>query len=324
MGTTHLDAYSKLSDAEVIAVSDLLQERREGKQNVGGNIEGQAKGGFDFAPLRKYDEGMKLIADPDIDVVDICIWTHLHVQYAIAALEAGKHVLVEKPLGRTHAEAMKLVEASKKAKGLTMCAQCMRFWPGWTWLKETMDSGKYGKVLGAQFRRVAGPTYGDFYSNGELCGGAILDLHIHDTDFVQWLFGTPKAVATRGYARHTGAPDHVLTQYVFDDVPLVAAEGGWAMSEGFGFSMQYSVNFEGATASFMRNADTPMEVVTPSGKVEIDLKPGMGYQYEIEYFIDCVKNGRAPETVTLATAAESVRIVEAEVESLRTGKTVSL
>ena len=82
------------------------------------------------------------------------------------------------------------------------------------------------------------------------CGGAILDLHIHDTDFVQHCFGKPKAVFSRGYSRPTNAIDHVLTHYLYDDVPLVTAEGGWAMTPGFGFQMQYTVNFERATAVF--------------------------------------------------------------------------
>lgn len=103
-------------------------------------------------------------------------------------------------------------------------------------------------MLGAQFRRVSNHPGGPFCSNGEACGGAILGLRIHDTDFVQYCFGEPRAVFSRGYAKDTSHIDHVVTQYLYDYIPLVVAEGGWSMQAGFGFSMQYTVNFEQATA----------------------------------------------------------------------------
>jgi predicted dehydrogenase len=201
----------------------------------------------------------------------------------------------------------------------------MRFWPGWTWLKETVDAGTYGKVLSAQFRRVAQhPSDRGFYKNGSECGGAILDLHIHDTDFIQYVFGTPKAVTTSGYMKDTDEPDHVNTTYHYDNIPMVIAEGGWSMSPGFGFSMQYCVNFENATAIFDLSKPEPFTVITPSGRVPVTLETGMGYDYEIEYLVKCIKNGKAPSIVTLESAAESVRIIEAERQSMLTGKTVTL
>lgn len=325
MGYTHLDAYAENPDVEVVALADKDEKRLSGEDRPGGNIEGQAQGGFDFDAVRKYEDGMDLINDPDVDVVDICVVTPLHLRFCEAAFKAGKHVLVEKPLARTYEDSLKVAELAKNSGKIAMPAMCMRFWPGWTWLKDVVDSKCYGKVLSASFRRVASHPGGPFYKNGEASGGAALDLHIHDTDFVQFLFGTPKAVSSVGYSSISGAPDHMLTQYHYEGIGMVTAEGGWAMQEGFPFTMQYTVNFEKATAVFDLAADSPLRVIVegkPAEAVEIPSK--LGYAGEIEYFIECVKTGAAPTTVTLEDAANAVRIIEAEVESIQSGQKVML
>lgn len=324
MGLTHLDAYRNRKDVLVFGLSDQDPDRLSGKARAAGNIKGQAQGALDFAEIRKYPEGMDLIKNPDIDLVDICLPTSLHLDYALAALESGKHVLIEKPLARTAEGAFQLAAAARKAKGFSMCALCIRFWPGWTWLKERIAEGTYGKVLGACFRRVAAHPGGGYYSDGRACGGAILDLHIHDTDFVQYCFGPPKAVFSRGYSKITGAIDHVVTQYIYDEIPLVVAEGSWAMASGFPFNMQFTVNFERATAVYDLASPSPLKVLTDGEEKSVALDPGLGYQYEIDYLIDCIQKGVPPERVTLESAAASVKIVEAETKSIETGKPVLL
>lgn len=322
MGLTHLDVYARRPDVRVVAVADLDAGRRSGKTKAAGNIEGQAKGGIDFGAVKQHADGMDLINDPAVEIVDICLTTPLHLQYGLAALAAGKHVLIEKPLARTSAEAIALADAASKAEGISMVAMCMRFWPAWAWLKDAIDAGTFGKVLAAQFRRVAGHPGGPFYSDGQACGGAALDLHIHDTDFVQYCFGPPKAVSTVGYRSVTSALDHVISQYRYGEGgPTVVAEGGWAMNGAFPFQMQYTVNFERATAVFDLAAKDQLVVYEPGKPARpIEVPGGTGYDHEIAYFLDCVKDGRKPTTVTLESAAMSVAIVEAEVRSADSGR----
>jgi predicted dehydrogenase len=323
MGCTHLDVYSRHANVKVTAVSDLNPNRLSGREKAAGNIDGQAQGGFDLkgADVRRHPEGMDLIHDPNVQIVDICLWTPLHLDYAKAALAAGKHVLVEKPVARTYAQAQELAAAAEQARGLAMCAMCMRFWPGWTWLKDAVDQKTYGDVLAATFRRVAQHPGGPFYSDGEACGGALLDLHIHDTDFVQYLFGVPEAVSSAGYSSITSEADHVVTRYHYPDVPIVVAEGGWTMSPGFGFSMRYSVNFQGATAVFDLGAANPLMLYVPGQKPQaVSLPAGMGYEHEINYFLDCVQKNSPPRIVTIADAALSVCIAEAEQRSIQSGR----
>lgn len=325
MGLTHLDVYGKRSDVRVVAISDKMPDRLEGKTKAVGNVKGQAKGTFDYSSARKYLEGVDLIRDPDVQIVDICLPTPMHVEFALMALEAGKHVLLEKPMCRTAADAEKIVAAARRAKGMCMVAMCMRFWPGWTWLKQAVVEQTYGKVYAAHFRRVASHPGGAFYSNGALSGGGILDLHVHDTDFVQYLFGMPESVSSVGYSKMTNEIDHVVTHYRYGDVPMVVAEGGWAMSPGFAFNMQYTVNFERATAVFDLAGAKPLMLYEPGKDPQaVPVETTMGYDYEIGYFLDCIRTGQQPKTVTLEEAANSLKIIEAESQSAKTGKPVLL
>src|SRR4051812_14518813 len=294
MGQTHLDVYAKRPDVKVVAISDRDPDRLSGKTRATGNVEGQAQGAFDLSQAKGYAEGMDLIKDKTVDVVDICLATPLHVEYAIAALKKGKHVLVEKPLARTGKDAQKLANAAAKAKGLSMCAMCMRFWPGWTWLKEAVDQKSYGPVYSASFKRLATMPPGAFYANGELSGGAILDLHLHDANFVQHVFGPPAAVSSRGYTKTSGGGDHGLSQDLYEGdgaVPLVTAEGTWAMAAPYEFRMQYTVNFAQATAVYDLLSPTPLVLYRNGAKETVALDGRMGYDLEIDYFLNCINKG---------------------------------
>jgi predicted dehydrogenase len=324
MGLTHLDVYARREDVEVLAVADRDPQLLSGAVRAAGNIVGQAQGSFDPNRVKRYSEAADLIADPQIDLVDVCLPTHAHFDSVSSALRADKHVLVEKPLARNAADAMRLAELARSSKGLAMCAMCMRFWPGWTWLKDAIDQQTFGKVRSASFRRLASHPGRSVYTSGELSGGAILDLHIHDTDFIEFCFGPPRAVVSRGYSTITSAIDHVVTQYVYDETPLVMAEGSWCMASGYGFSMQYIVNFECASAIYDFASSAALKLVR-DGKVEpVQIPPGMGYEHEIGYFLDCIKQNRKPQVVTLEDAALSVAIVEAEGRSIASGQPVPI
>ena len=323
IGLEHLAVYAKRADVKVVALSDKDPRR----------LSEAASPAIDSRAVAQYADAFELIRDKQVHLVDLCLPTHLHVDYALAALEAGKHVLVEKPLARTSQEAFRLAATAKKSSNFAMCALCMRFWPGWTWLKKAIDDRTYGKVRSAWFRRIAEAPSGAFYRNGDQCGGAILDLHIHDTDFVQHCFGMPRAVRSAGYRGTSGEVDHVVTHYQYDEIPLVIAEGGWEMAPGFGFCMQYTVNFERATASFdLAAAEAPDTGVSEirsyplmlfeAGKQPraIELPAGSAYEYEIDYFLKCIQENRPPSAFTLDDAARSVQIIEAENESIATAQ----
>ena len=328
MGLTHLDVYADSKLARVVAVADADKGRHDGSVKARGNVDGQAKGKFDVTTVKGYADAIALINDPAVQMVDVCLPTPLHKKFGIAVLEAGKHLLMEKPLARTSADAFALADAADaayaKSKTLAMPAMCMRFWPGWNWLKKAVAENTYGKVLSAKFTRLASHPGGPFYLSNDASGAAALDLHIHDTDFVQHLFGMPKSVSSRGYSKLTAGVDHLNTVYEFADTPLVTAEGGWCMADGFPFQMRYQVNFEKATAVFDIAASENLTLSQGGKSVAVAIETAGGYEQEIEYFLTCINTKTRPTIVTLRDAANAVKIVEAEVESVRTGVAVGI
>jgi len=328
MGNVHIKAYGKIPGAKVVAVSDAF------KQPVNGVIPGVSGNVTDSDAVRLsrdvkfFRDAHALITNPSVQLVDLCVPTPQHVELSLAALKAGKHVVCEKPLARTSALCRQILKAAAAAKTYFMPAMCMRFWPGWDWLKQTIDRKTYGKVLAARFRRVSGPPGWSraSYFRGNDSGGALLDLHIHDTDFVQFCFGKPRAVFARGLSRFSGAVDHVVTQYIIAGGATVSAEGSWLMNGTHPFSMTYTVNFETATAEFdiARGAEAlrlfedgkPMQVVKLTG---VD-----GYVGELAHMIESIRRKRPPTVVTAKDGLTAVEISEAEEKSVLTGKLVRL
>ena len=328
MGSTHLDIYSQISEVEVVALADPKKNRLDGSSKAEGNISGQAQGSVVGFEAKQYLDGMDLIDDPDIELVDICVGTNLHFVFVEAALAKGKHVLVEKPLARTYDEAKKIVELALNSSTNIMSAMCLRYWPAWVWLKKVIDNKKYGRCLSLTCKRQTSHPPGTFYSNDDECGGALLDLHVHDTDFINYCFGMPKAVFSQGYKGPSGGIDHVATHYIYDqsqNAPLVTAEGTWTMQEGYGFNMSYTANFEKATACYLLDDEETLTLFRSSYEPEIiKLDEGMGYEFEIRSFVDEILRGEKSDMTLLNQAAKSIAIIEAEQVSIRSCSVVTL
>lgn len=328
MGLVHIKAYKQIPGARIVAVADAFKQPVNGViPGVGGNVtDGDA---LKLDPgVKAYGSAAELIANADVQLVDICVPTPEHVTLSLAALKAGKHAVCEKPLARTSAQCRQVVRAAARAKTYFMPAMCMRFWPGWDWLKQAMARKRYGKVLAARFRRVSGPpgwSKANYFKGGE-SGGALLDLHIHDTDFVQFCFGRPKAVFSQGLSRFSGAVDHVVTQYVVKGGATVSAEGSWLMSGAHPFTMKYTVNFEKATAEFDISRGAQALRLYEDGKPmqTVKLEGVDGYVGELSHMIESIRRKRPPTTVTAQDGLSAVEICEAEEQSVLTGKLVKL
>ena len=326
MGVTHIKAYQKLPAARLVAVCDSVRLPVNGiLAGVKGNVSGS--GDLDLGrDIKVYRAIGEVLADKDVELVDLCVPTPLHPEQPIAALKAGKHVLCEKPLALTSSQARKMVQAAKAARGFFMPAMCMRFWPGWAWLKQVVCEKKYGKVQAARFRRMSEtPAWSKgTYTKGNTTGGALLDLHIHDTDFVQFLFGRPASVFSTGVARGGNSIDHVTTQYNYPGGPSVYAEGSWLLTKGF--SMSYTVLCERATLDFELARGAEALQVTEEGQEPRAVKfdEADGYGAEIAYMVAAVQSGKAPTVVTAADGLSAVEICEAEAKSVKTGRVVKL
>lgn len=327
MGVTHLRAYLEAPGARIAAVCDSVRLPVNGVlQGVAGNIKksDDINLGRDVKVYRKLEE---VLADPEVDLVDLCTPTPLHPDQAIAVLHAGKKVLCEKPLARTSARGREILRALQQSHGFLMPAMCMRFWPGWSWLKEAVEKKTFGRIYTARFRRLSeAPTWskqGTYSAAGADLGGALFDLHIHDTDFVQFLFGRPESVFSTGVV-NAGSIDHVVTQYIYPGGPQVHAEGGWLLAKGF--NMAYTLHCEKATLDFdlARGAEA-MHVIPMGEAPQVRKEEGPdGYGGEVRYVVDCARFGKRPTIVTAEDGVSALEICEAEEKSVKTGQLVRL
>lgn len=317
----HLSSYRALENAHIAALCDIIPERARGEQLVSAINIGAVDGGGALQ-VASYLDYREFVRDADIEVVDICLPTDLHAEVAIAALEAGKHVLCEKPMALTVAECDRMIDAAQASGRFLMIAHCIRFWPEYLALKEIVESGQYGAITWAFFRRLSGlPKWSPWFPDPKRSGGAILDLHIHDVDFIQYLLGLPSSVDAVGVEDAHGI-GQVLTRYGYEQDAVIYAEGAWAYPPTLPFRMTFLVRLAGATVEY-NPGEKPFTVYPEEGDPFTPaLLPGDGYQREIAYFLECVTRGVAPSIVTAHDARESVRLVLAEAQSVRSGQPV--
>jgi predicted dehydrogenase len=269
----------------------------------------------------------ELLADPEIQVVDLCTPVAVHPEQAIAALNAGKNVLCEKPMAGTSAAALEILKAADRSPGFFMPAMCMRFWPGWRWLKPVVAENTFGKVLVAHFSRLSEmPAWGrnESGATGSHSGGALFDLHIHDIDFINYLFGKPSRVFSNGLVGKAGTIDQVFTQYRFPDGPAVHADGSWLLPQGF--RMGYTLHCERATLDFDTARGAGALIITEAGQSPrtVELEKTDGYAEEIRYFLECVSKHSAPAIVMARDGLAALEICEAEEKSVRNRRFIDL
>jgi len=330
MGTTHFRAYQEIPGARVVAVCDLEGRKLAGDwSQAAGNIDTGAARQTDLSGIRTYADFGRLLRARDVDLVDLCVPTYRHATMAIRAMKAGKHVFCEKPMARTSRWARKMVRTAEERGRLLGVGHCLRFWPEYVILKERIDSGRYGPVRSATFTRLSATplwSWDNWLQDQERSGAAALDLHIHDTDTVQWFFGRPARVTAQGTFAPDGGVNHIVTTYHYENGPLVVAEGGWDFPGPFPFRMGAVVLFESAAAEYhMLRTPTLSVYDAKTGKAENPPVPALnGYTEELRSFVDCVAAGTPPTRITPPEAAAAVAIVEAEIKSVRTGRTVAV
>ncbi len=237
MGATHLATLLKLPDVVVKAAASRNERALSGDfSSIGGNL-GRILPMVDLREVRKYGRWQDLVADPDVDAVDICLPTNLHSMVAKAALAAGKNVLCEKPMALDGEQCDEMIAAAEAAGRVLMIGHVLRFWPAYDQLAEFVTTARYGPVRSATFTRMCGlPEWSPWLADEAQSGGAILDLLIHDIDQVLRLFGMPTAVRAKGL----GTLDAITASLLYPNGPEVRLQGGW-LAPGTPFSMSFQV-----------------------------------------------------------------------------------
>ena len=310
----HEAAYARIPEAEIVAVCDIRAER----------LEGLAEG---VRTYRDIDEMLKAEAGR-LDYVDICLPTYLHADVACRAMRAGYHVLSEKPMARTLTECEEMCRVAKETGRLLMAAYCNRFFTAFRTIKDYVDSGRFGGVVSAEFRREGGSRgpmgHENWFRNKELSGGAMLDLHIHDVDMLIALLGMPTAVSAMARNLIPGSGyDAMSVNYRFGDGAFANATCDWTIPHDKFNTRTIRVNLDGGYLFLDRTAKrTTFVAVATDGTVE-DLSEQIAtfdaYYNEIVYFMNCVKNGTQPTVCLPEASMLSVKLVEAEMRSADLG-----
>ena len=298
MGGVHLRNWQTADGAQVVAVCDANPISTEAKQ---GNIDAGSDP-LDLEGLAIHTDVAEMLAAESLDVVSIALPTHLHKAVSIQCLEAGVHVLCEKPMALNTADCDAMIAAAKKAGRHLMVAHCIRFWPEYAWVKKAVESGEYGVVVAADFSRLTdAPAWADdsWLADPSKSGGIALDLHIHDLDFIQYLFGTPSAVRSVGTR-------HVQTQVDYADGRAITATASWAMPKSFGFQMSFKIMLEKAALVF---DGTVLKVYPDEGEPFVpEVAGGDGYKGEITYFAGLLAGTNTKIVIPPEQARESVRM----------------
>ena len=328
IGRVHMQSCLTCDDIQIVAICDVDKEKLGNALVLPGNIEMKTDKNFNISDVALYSDFDEMLAQTEIDALIITLPTYLHKEFAIKAIHAGLHVLCEKPMALNLQDCDEMIVAAKNSGKVLQIGHCIRFWPEYDKAREIIDSGKYGKVKAASFRRLSAlPKWAweNWLMDAPKSGGMALDLHIHDSDFIQHLFGMPTSVRSFGAKGTTGDYDHILTNYIYEDDKVITAEGSWMMTDSFSFEMSFVVILEKASITFSLKDESVLRIYPSNGDAftpEVD--KGNGYTSEIAHFIMRVRGEKVPEMITLQQSRNSVRLVDAEKKSAQGGQEVKL
>lgn len=278
-----------------------------------------------------------LLIRPDIDAVFVTTPTPYHHDNALAVIEAGKHLFLEKPIARTLKQARDIVDAANAASLVCIVGQVVRYTPQYELLRDAYLDGRWGKLQAVRFERVCGlpgwETNG-WFTDETQSGGAILDMHVHDTDFILYTLGLPGTVETRGIRNESGW-FHTTTLYGFPGV-YVEAQGTWYNVQNYPFHSSFVAIFEEGVLELDGTRDfriqfhprqgepfTPETKPMPEGKVEaINISSLGAYLLEDQAFFEAVRTGDRDTRASLNRAFESFQVVMCEIQSVEKGAVV--
>lgn len=307
----HLESYQNNKQVEIYAICDINAQRAE-------------------AAAKKYDVARwfmiykEMLADPAIDAVSICTINHLHAEIAIAALDAGKHVLLEKPLCMTVEEAL-LIQAAVKRSGKTLQVGFVRrFGTNALVLQQFIEAGDLGEVYYAKasfLRRLGNP--GGWFADKQLSGGGpLIDIGVHIIDLCWYMMGRPKVKSISGNTYHKlGNRDHIknLSKYEAADYnplrnlntvedlanALIRFENGSSLLIDVSYSL-HAANDELSIKVFGDKGGAEIEpalcIVTEKHDTILNMTPQIdqltfdmfhAFQNEIDHFVECCLQGTA-------------------------------
>ncbi len=308
IGNVHARHYAAMPDVELF-VCDINSEKA---QNVASAHKGTICSSFDDLMAKS-------------DVIDICLPSNLHHEFGMKTLGAGKPTMVEKPIATTLQHAHELMEAAEKAKVALFVGQVVRFFPEFRNAHHHVKNGTVGTPAAARLRRggAAPRSNAEWFFDHERSGGVLLDLAIHDFDWLRWTLGEVKHLYSRSVGAKTGkGVDYALTTLTFDSGAIAHTETTWMDPAGFRVTLEVCgsegmIEFDSRTLPTLRinTADAKLTEGPLSQKDD-------PYYNEIRSFLASATDG-APLSVTPYDGFMALSISLATLESARTGKVIA-
>ena len=291
---------------------------------------------MDLKGVRGYTTLDEMLADGDLDLIDVCLPPSMHETAVMAALDAGKHVVCEKPIALTTAAANRMVKKARRKQRKLCIAHVLPYFPEFAFARKAIVSGKYGRMLGGRFTRViSDPKWiKDFY-NPETVGGPIIDLHIHDAHFVRMLCGMPNAVFAQG-RMHGDVVQFMESQWLYgDDGPTIAMSCGVIQQQGRPFTHAFEIHLERATLLFNMAAmsdgtvdSTPLTVLNAAGKVVHPKLPEgdsiAGFVSELREVCRSINSDRESEILGGDLARDALLLCQRQTQSVASGRIVKV
>ncbi len=334
----HLDSYAKNPKAEIYAICDLNEERAK-------------KAAEEYGASKVFTDYNDLLALDEIDAVSICTWNNTHAEISIAAVKAGKHVLVEKPLCKTVEEALEVQKAVRESGKILQVGFVRRYDPNAQMLREWLDQGEMGELYYAKasaIRRAGNP--GGWFSNVELSGGGpLIDVGVHMIDLCWYLMGRPKVKSVSGntykklgnranikYLSSYRAADYDPNHNTVEDMAnaMIRFENGASLLVDVSFTLhakknESSVKLYGTKGGI--EVDPEVVIVKEMHDTIVNLHPQVdhnsfhfakAFQAEIDHFISCIEEGKEPIS-PVEDGVELMKILCGIYESAEKGKEIT-
>ena len=311
----YTELLEKNAPIEIVAALDinLAQFERELRTNIEGKT-------VRLAPeIHRYTDVDELLANEEFDVADVCLPSYLHCEYSVKMLNAGKHVLCEKPMALSSEECQKMIDAARKNGKRLMVAQCIRFSNDYRYLKKTVESGTLGRLKQLTMERMCAlPSWGfeNWFQNAEKSGGCILDMHIHDVDFARFLLGEPEAVSCICYDEDMRWQVQ-NTRLHYPNLTVII-DGSWGETRGTPFRSGYRATFAHGTLVTLPG-DKVMVYPEDEAPYEAEIEDADMYAEEILFFVNSILGDTENEINPPESAASSVHLIEALRESAARG-----
>jgi predicted dehydrogenase len=322
MGSTHAKAFQRVDGVEIAAIYAHSDKRAGPLAQELGTV---------------YTDNIdRILQDDTIDAIDNCLPTPEHRPLTEAALAAGKHVLLEKPIALTDMDAAALVAAGDASDRVFMMAHVLRFWPEYVDLQKRASNGSLGELRsGLAYRRQPFPAWSALFARSDLTGGAVIDMMIHDIDALNWVFGTPQSVTANGI-RNPRSNGWDQVQLLIDyGTASAVVDGGMMMPESYPFTstlqvlgsegfIEYDFQAGGRSVEEAGGTNT-LELFPNEGDPKtLEIEQRDPYLAEIEYFVECIRSGQPATRATPADARLALDTALAARESIETHRTVPI